>query len=88
MHYLDKGGLECDAVVRLENGSYGLVEIKTGGDTLIEKGVKTLASLTAKIDTTKMPPPSFRMVLVAAGAFAYRRKEDGVIVCPIGCLRP
>ena len=88
LHYLDKGGLECDAVVRLENGSYGLVEIKTGGDTLIEKGVKTLASLTAKIDTTKMPPPSFRMVLVANGDFAYRRKEDGIIVCPIGCLRP
>ena len=88
LHYLDKGGLECDAVVRLENGSYGLVEIKTGGDTLIQKGVKTLEELSAKIDTTRMPPPSFRMVLVADGEFAYRRKEDGVIVCPIGCLRP
>lgn len=88
LHYLDKGGLECDAVVRLENGSYGLVEIKTGGDTLIEKGVKTLEALSAKIDTTRMPPPSFRMVLVADGEFAYRRKEDGIIVCPIGCLRP
>ena len=88
LHYLDKGGLECDAVVRLENGSYGLVEIKTGGDTLIQKGVKTLEALSAKIDTTRMPPPSFRMVLVADGEFAYRRKEDGVIVCPIGCLRP
>ena len=88
LHYLDKSGLECDAVVRLENGSYGLVEIKTGGDSLIEKGVKTLEALSAKIDTTRMPPPSFRMVLVADGEFAYRRKEDGIIVCPIGCLRP
>ena len=87
LHYLDKSGLECDAVLRLENGSYGLVEIKTGGDALIEKGVKTLDALAAKIDTTRMPPPSFRMVLVASGDFAYRRK-DGVIVCPIGCLKP
>ena len=87
-HYLDKSGLECDAVMRLENGSYGLIEIKTGGEALIGKGVKSLVSLTAKLDTTRMKPPSFRMVLVAAGDFAYRRKEDGIIVCPIGCLKP
>jgi predicted AAA+ superfamily ATPase len=88
LHYLDKSGLECDAIIRLENGSYGLVEIKTGGDALIAKGVSTLESLSAKIDTTRMPPPSFRMVLVASGDFAYRRKEDDIIVCPIGCLKP
>lgn len=87
LHYLDKSGLECDAIVRLENGSYGLVEIKTGGDALIEKGVKTLDSLSAKIDTTRMPAPSFRMVLVANGDYAYRRK-DGVIVCPLSALKP
>jgi hypothetical protein len=87
LHYLDKSGLECDAVLRLENGTYGLIEIKTGGETLIEKGAKTLDSLSAKIDTTRMPPPSFRMVLVADGGFAYRR-EDGIIVCPIGALKP
>ncbi|MBR4171591.1 MAG: ATP-binding protein [Kiritimatiellae bacterium] len=88
LHYLDKSGLECDAIMRLENGSYGLVEIKTGGDALIAKGIKTLKSLSAKIDTTRMPPPSFRMVLVASGDFAYRRKDDDIIVCPIGCLKP
>ena len=87
LHYLDKSGLECDAVLRLENGSYGLVEIKTGGETLIEKGAKTLNSLSAKIDTTRMPPPSFCLVLVAHEDFAYRR-EDGIIVCPIGALKP
>ena len=87
-HYLDKSGLECDAIVRLENGSYGLVEIKTGGDALVEKGVKTLDLFSGKLDITRMPPPSFRMVLVAIGDFAYRRNEDGIIVCPIGCLRP
>ena len=88
LHYLDKSGLECDAVMRMENGAYGLIEIKTGGDALVGKGVKTLESLSAKIDTTRMPPPSFRMVLVATGNFAYRRKEDGIVVCPIGSLKP
>ena len=73
--------------MRLENGSYGLIEIKTGGETLIEKGVRTLETLSSKIDTTRMPPPSFRTVLVAAGDFAYRRKEDGIIVCPVGCIK-
>ncbi|MBO7683505.1 MAG: ATP-binding protein [Kiritimatiellae bacterium] len=88
LHYLDKSGLECDAVMRMENGAYGLIEIKTGGEALIGKGVKTLESLSAKIDTTRMPSPSFRMVLVATGNFAYRRKEDGIVVCPIGSLKP
>lgn len=85
-HYHDKSGLECDAVMRLENGSYGLIEIKTGGETLIGKGAATLAGLENKIDTTKMKKPAFKMILVADGDFAYRRK-DGIIVCPIGCLK-
>lgn len=85
-HYHDKSGLECDAVMRLENGSYGLIEIKTGGETLIEKGAATLSALENKIDTTRMKKPAFKMVLVADGDFAYRRKGDGVLVCPIGSL--
>ena len=88
LHYRDKSGLECDAVMRLENGAYGLIEIKTGGETLIGKGVASLEALTAKIDTTRMRAPSFRMILVAAGDFAYRRQSDGILVCPIGCLKP
>ena len=85
-HYRDKEGLECDAVVHLRNGSYGLVEIKLGGDTLIEEGAKTLTALTKKIDTTKMNAPAFSMVLIGTGNYAYRRK-DGIYVVPIGCLR-
>lgn len=85
-HYHDKSGLECDAVMRLENGSYGLIEIKTGGETLIGKGAATLVDLENKIDTTKMKKPAFKMILVADGDFAYRRK-DGIVVCPIGCLK-
>lgn len=86
-HYLDASGLECDAVVHLRNGSYGLVEIKLGGRELIEKGAKTLCRLADRIDTTRMKAPSFKMILSATGDFAYRRKEDGVIVCPLGCLK-
>lgn len=85
-HYRDKDGLECDAVVHLRNGSYGLIEIKLGGDTLIEEGAKTLAALTKKIDTDKMKSPAFTMVLVGIGDYAYRR-PDGVYVVPIGSLR-
>ena len=86
-HYLDASGLECDAVAHMRNGKYGLVEIKLGGKELIEKGVATLKKLTARIDTVKMSSPSFLMVLTATGDFAYRR-DDGVVVCPLGCLKP
>lgn len=85
-HYRDKNGLECDAVVHLCNGSYGLIEIKLGGEKLIEDGVKTLTSLSNIIDTSRMKAPAFRMVLTGVGDFAYRRK-DGVYVVPVGCLR-
>lgn len=85
-HYRDRGGQECDAVIHLRNGKYGLVEIKLGGDKLIEEGVKSLKSMAAKIDTDKMNAPSFLMVLTGIGDYAYRRK-DGIYVVPIGCLK-
>lgn len=85
-HYRDKAGLECDAVVHLRNENYGLIEIKLGGDKLITDGASTLLSLASKIDTTKMESPSFLMVLTATGSFAYRR-EDGVYVIPLACLK-
>jgi len=86
-HYRDKSGLECDAVVHLRNGSYGLIEVKLGGDDLIEEGARSLQSLADSIDTSKMPEPSFLMVLTAIAPFAYRR-SDGVYVVPIGSLSP
>lgn len=86
-HYRDKTGLECDTVLHLRNGQYGLIEIKFGGDELINDGASALTTLAEKIDTTKMKKPSFLMVLTAVGDFAYQRKEDGVFVVPIGCLK-
>ena len=85
-HFRDKTGLECDAVIHLRNGSYGLAEIKLGGDKLIEEGAETLKVLRNKIDTTKMKAPSFLMVLTGTGDYAYKR-PDGVYVVPVGCLR-
>ncbi len=87
-HYRDATGLECDAVLHRYDGTYGLIEIKLGGAEHIEKGVKTLKALQAKIDTTKMKAPSFLMVLTAVGKYAGIRKSDGVYVVPIGCLKP
>ena len=86
-HFRDKSGLECDVVLHLRNGSYGLIEIKLGGDTLIDSGAESLLSLAKKIDTSRMKAPSFLMVLCAKAPFAYRRR-DGVIVTPISCIRP
>ena len=86
-HYRDKSGLECDAVVHLRNGQYGLIEIKLGGDTLIKEGVATLTALANQIDTERMKAPAFKMILTATGEYAYRRPEDGIYVVPIGCLK-
>lgn len=85
-HYRDKTGLECDAVIHLRNGAYGLIEIKLGGDAAIEHGAETLKKLRDKIDTDKMKAPAFLMVLTGTSQYAFQRK-DGVYVVPIGCLR-
>ena len=75
-----------DVKYPLKNGKYGLIEIKLGGDKLIEEGAKSLKAMEAKIDTDKMNAPSFLMVLIGIGDYAYRR-QDGVYVVPIGCLK-
>lgn len=85
-HYRDRNGLECDAVIHLHNGNYGLVEVKLGGSKLEEEGAENLKKLSSKIDTEKMNEPSFLMVLTGLGTYAYQRK-DGVMVVPIGCLK-
>lgn len=85
-HYRDNRNLECDCVVHLRNGTYGLIEVKIGGDKLIEEGAASLKKLVNKIDTEKMKEPSFLMVLVGTGTNPYKR-EDGIFVVPIGCLK-
>lgn len=85
-HYRDSSGLECDTVLHRRNGTYALIEVKLGGEKLIEEGVTSLNSLANTIDTDRMHKPSFMMILTAVGAYAYQRK-DGIFVVPIGCLK-
>ena len=85
-HYRDNAGLECDAVIHLEDGRWGAVEIKLGGD-LVEQGANSLKRLKAKIEEKSDEKlPSFLMVLTAVGG-AYQR-EDDVFVVPINMLKP
>ena len=87
LHYRDNAGLECDAVIHLEDGRWGAVEIKLGGDDLIEAGANSLKRLKSKIEEkSDEKSPSFLMVLTATGG-AYKRK-DGVYVAPINLLKP
>ena len=85
-HYRDSSGLECDTVLHRRNGTYALIEVKLGGEKLINHGAEALKTLAEAIDTTKMKNPSFMMVVTAVGPYAYQR-PDGVFVVPIGCLK-
>ena len=86
-HYRDNAGLECDAVVHLEDGRWGGIEIKLGGDDLINAGAESLKTLRNKIvEKSDEKAPSFLLVLTAVGG-AYRR-DDGVFVAPINLLKP
>ena len=84
-HYRDKNGLECDAVIHLRNGAYGLIEIKLGGDKAIEEGKYTLNKLAENIDYNLMKKPSFKMVITGTGKYAY--KDNDTFIVPIGCLK-
>ena len=86
-HYRDKSGLECDAVIHLPNGQYGLIEIKLGGDRVIEEAILSLKKLASLMEQSSMPPPAFKMVLTGLTPYAYRR-PDGITIVPIGCLKP
>lgn len=83
MHYRDSRGLECDAVIHLNDGRWALVEMKLGGERLIEEGVANLLRL--KNDLALSGGPEFMMILTATGP-AYRR-PDGIYVAPLNCLK-
>ena len=86
-HYRDNAGLECDAVVHLEDGRWGGIEIKLGGDDLINEGAESLKTLRNKIiEKSDEKVPSFLLVLTAVGG-AFKR-DDGVYVAPINLLKP
>ena len=82
-HYRDSRGLECDSIIHLKDGRWAPIEIKLGGDNLIEEGASNLNKL--KTDIAEKKQPSFMMILTATGP-AYRR-PDGIYVVPINCLK-
>lgn len=84
---MDRAFDYVDAVVHLRNGSSGLVEVKLGGENLINEAAKTLNALSGIIDTSRQKEVAFKMVITATGVFAYRR-PDSIIVCPLSALRP
>ena len=87
-YYRDRNGLECDAIIHLDSGQWGAIEIKLGSDEdTINAAAKSLLKLGNLIDADKMPAPAFLMVLSGVCKYAYRR-QDGVYVVPIGCLKP
>ena len=83
-HYRDKSGLESDLIVRLRDGRWAAIEVKLGNKQT-EEAAQNLLALKAKIDEDKMGQASFLMV-ITGGQYAYRR-NDGVLVVPIGCLK-
>lgn len=85
-HYRDNAGLECDAIIHLPSGKWAAIEIKLGGEELIETGAKKLNLLKNKIkEKSDYPEPTFMMILTAFGPLYTR--EDGIIVVPINLLR-
>ena len=84
MHYKDANGLECDAIIQLDNGNWGMIEIKLGSDDSIESAAKSLNNLEKRIDYTNFKKPSFKMILTAFGPTYVR--NDHIIVTSINCL--
>jgi len=83
-HYRDKSGLEADLIIRLRNGQWAAIEVKLGNKQ-IEEAAQNLLKLKARIDEDRMNDAAFLMI-ITGGQYAYRR-NDGVFVVPIGCLR-
>jgi predicted AAA+ superfamily ATPase len=83
-HYRDKTGLEADAIIHLNDNKWGLVEVKLG-NAEFDKASENLLKLEERIDTEKLGKPAFKMIITSTG-YAYKR-QDGVIIVPIGCLK-
>ena len=86
-HYRDRYGLECDCVLHLNDGRYGLIEAKLGSQKGIDEGIEHLLKLKNLIDENpKMKSPEFLMIITGFTETAYTTK-DGILIVPIGCLK-
>lgn len=84
LHYHDSYGMEADAIVRLDDGRWGAIEVKIG-QGYIDTAAKNLRKIVEQVDEDAMGRPSF-MAVITCTSYAYRR-EDGVYVVPLACLR-
>jgi len=85
-HFRDQRGLEVDAIVQLNDGRWGAIEVKLGGQSRIEEACNKLEYFIKRLDTEVVQEPVFKLVLTA-GEYAYQRK-DGTKVVPLACLGP
>ena len=81
-HYRDSLNRKCDAVIAYCDGKFGLVEIKLGSDKDIEEATNNLK----KISEDLIEKPIY-LIVITKEKYAYKR-EDGVYVVPLGCLKP
>jgi predicted AAA+ superfamily ATPase len=85
-HYRDSNGLEVDAIVNCQDGRWGAIEVKLGGETAIEEAAVALRKFAGQVDTSRSGEPAF-LAVVTAGGYGYRR-EDGIQIVPSGTLGP
>lgn len=83
-HYKDANNLECDCIIELENGDFGLINFTLGSSDGIENSARSLKQLEKKIDYKKFKKPSFKMIITAFGE-TYIRK-DNILVTSINCI--
>ena len=90
-YYHDRYGLEADGVLHLNDGRYALLEFKLGSKE-IETGATHLCEIENLIkeynEKEKQCPlrlPDLKIVITGS-QYGYRR-DDGVFVIPIGCLK-
>ena len=90
-YYRDRLGLECDFVIHLPDGRYGLFEVKSS-DEQISEGIKNLEKMMALIrayndanPTNTMELPTVRAI-ITDGQYGYLSKE-GIYIIPISCLK-
>jgi predicted AAA+ superfamily ATPase len=83
-HYRDDAGLEIDAIVQAENGTWGALEIKLGIGQ-IDKAATNLLKLKKKMEGKVQTTPAFLGIIVGAGGFAHTR-ADGIHIIPLDCL--
>ncbi len=90
-YYHDRYGLEADCVLHLRDGRYALIEFKLGSKD-VDDGAKHLNEIerlvseyNKKEKQAKLRLPDLKIIITCT-QYAYKR-EDGVCVVPIGCLK-